>query len=80
MKKLQKESERSEKIEKDNLILLRRLRHIMTNHWLDNYLPPQPTFLNRVGVYRPVDSGIGLTDDDQLSQDDDVIQVLIFGK
>lgn len=52
----------------------------MTNHWLDNYLPPQPTFLNRVGVYRPVDSGIGLTDDDQLSQDDDVIQVLIFGK
>ncbi|XP_050296561.1 uncharacterized protein LOC126736310 [Anthonomus grandis grandis] len=62
LKKLQKENERTEKIERDNLILLQKLRHIMTTHWSDNYLAPQPTFLSRVGVYRPVDSGIDLND------------------
>ncbi|CAG9763994.1 unnamed protein product [Ceutorhynchus assimilis] len=63
LKKLQKENERSQKIERDNLILLQKLNHIMTTHWLDNYLPPQPTFLSRIGVYRPVDSGIDMMDD-----------------
>ncbi|XP_030745441.1 uncharacterized protein LOC115874418 [Sitophilus oryzae] len=63
LKKLQKEDERSRRIEKDNLILLRRLNHIMTNHWLDNYLPPQPNFLNRVKIFETEDdSGIDIVE------------------
>ncbi|XP_076267424.1 uncharacterized protein LOC143200705 [Rhynchophorus ferrugineus] len=51
LKKKQKEQERSRKIEHENLILLQRLNHIMSTHWLDNYLSPQPNFLNRVKLY-----------------------------
>lgn len=56
LKKLQKEAERSRKIERDNLMLLQKLNYIMTKHWQDNYLPPQPTFLSRIGVYRSSES------------------------
>ncbi|XP_066249520.1 uncharacterized protein [Euwallacea similis] len=60
LKKLQKESERAQRIESENLILLQRLKHIMGTHWVDNYLPPQPNFLSRVAMFRPTDSGVGL--------------------
>ncbi|XP_066154009.1 uncharacterized protein [Euwallacea fornicatus] len=63
LKKLQKESERAQRIENENLILLQRLKHIMGTHWVDNYLPPQPTFLNRVAMFRPTDSGVGLEEE-----------------
>ncbi|KAH1000914.1 hypothetical protein HUJ04_013183 [Dendroctonus ponderosae] len=58
LKKLQKEEERSRKIERDNLMLLQKLNYIMAKHWQDNYLPPQPTFLSRIGVYRSSESGL----------------------
>lgn len=72
LKKLQKENERAQKIERDNLILLQKLKYIMKTHWLDNHLPPQPNFLSRVGVYRPVDSGIDMDEILSKSVDSDV--------
>lgn len=45
LKKHQKENERIEKIEKDNLILLKRLSYIMRTNRVDNYwTTPQPKY------------------------------------
>lgn len=51
LKKLQKESERQEKVNKDNLRLLQRLGEIMTTKRLKNFWEhPRPSFLNRERV------------------------------
>ncbi|KAL1501887.1 hypothetical protein ABEB36_007127 [Hypothenemus hampei] len=69
LKKLQKEYERSKAIERDNFILLQKLNYIMSTHWLDNYLGPQPKFLNRMPLYRTnIESGIDLDLDDFLQE------------
>ncbi|KAL7021054.1 hypothetical protein ACKWTF_011731 [Chironomus riparius] len=48
LKKLQKESERQEKVNKDNIRLLQRLGSIMTTKRLKNFWDkPRPSFLNR---------------------------------
>lgn len=48
LKKLQKESERQEKVNKDNIRLLQRLGNIMITKRLKNYWDsPRPSFLNR---------------------------------
>jgi hypothetical protein len=48
LKKLQKESERQEKVNKDNIRLLQRLGSIMTTKRLKNFWEkPRPAFLNR---------------------------------
>jgi hypothetical protein len=48
LKKLQKESERQEKVNKDNVRLLQRLGSIMTTKRLKNFWEnPRPSFLNR---------------------------------
>lgn len=48
LKKLQKESERQEKVNKDNVRLLQRLGEIMTTKRLKNFWEhPRPSFLNR---------------------------------
>ncbi|KAK4880319.1 hypothetical protein RN001_008465 [Aquatica leii] len=52
LKRKQTEIERCSQIEKDNLILLRKLNFITRTNRVDNYWStPQPNFLNRVGVY-----------------------------
>lgn len=48
LKKMQKESERADKVHKDNIRLLQRLGSIMTTKRLKNYWDsPRPSFLNR---------------------------------
>jgi hypothetical protein len=48
LKKLQKESERQDKVNKDNIRLLQRLGSIMTTKRLQNFWQsPRPSFLNR---------------------------------
>lgn len=48
LKKLQKESERQDKVNKDNIRLLQRLGSIMTTKRLKNFWDaPRPSFLNR---------------------------------
>ena len=48
LKKLQKESERQDKVNKDNIRLLQRLGSIMTSKRLQNFwTSPRPSFLNR---------------------------------
>ena len=48
LKKLQKESERQEKVNQDNIRLLQRLGSIMTTKRLKNFWDkPRPSFLNR---------------------------------
>jgi hypothetical protein len=48
LKKLQKESERQDKVNKDNIRLLQRLGSIMTTKRIQNFWPsPRPSFLNR---------------------------------
>lgn len=52
LKKLQKESERQEKVNKDNIRLLQRLGSIMTTKRLKNFWDaPRPCFLNREFIY-----------------------------
>lgn len=51
LKKLQKESERQDKVNKDNIRLLQRLGSIMTTKRLQNFWPsPRPSFLNREAI------------------------------
>lgn len=48
LKKFQKENERQDKINRDNVRLLQRLGSIMTTKRLKNFWPsPRPSFLNR---------------------------------
>jgi hypothetical protein len=48
LKKFQKESERQEKVNRDNIRLLQRLGSIMTTKRLNNFwVSPRPNFLNR---------------------------------
>lgn len=48
LKKFQKENERQDKINRDNIRLLQRLGSIMTTKRLKNFWPsPRPNFLNR---------------------------------
>ncbi|KAF5277735.1 hypothetical protein FQR65_LT03715 [Abscondita terminalis] len=52
LKRKQTEVERCSQIERDNLILLRKLNHITRTNRVDNYWTiPQPNFLNRVELY-----------------------------
>ncbi|KAL1373460.1 hypothetical protein pipiens_018646 [Culex pipiens pipiens] len=61
LKKLQKERERKEKIERDNIRLLQRLGAIMSKKRLDNiWTQARPNFLSREYIYpiRPKTTGV----------------------
>ncbi|XP_053696755.1 uncharacterized protein LOC128744037 [Sabethes cyaneus] len=63
LKKLQKERERTEKIERDNIRLLQRLGAIMSKKRLDNiWTHARPNFLSREYIYpiRPKTTGAEL--------------------
>lgn len=68
LKKLQKESERQDKVNKDNIRLLQRLGSIMTTKRLKNYWEnPRPSFLNREVIpHLTLKSTTLLVDDDEI--------------
>lgn len=71
LKKLQKESERQEKVNKDNIRLLQRLGSIMTTKRLKNFWDkPRPSFLNREIIPHLNFRSSGSTES-QNSEDDD---------
>lgn len=67
LKKLQKESERQDKVNKDNIRLLQRLGSIMTTKRLKNFWDaPRPSFLNREVIpHLNIRSSTLSTDDDE---------------
>lgn len=68
LKKVQKESERQDKVHKDNIRLLQRLGSIMTTKRLKNFWEaPRPSFLNREVIpHLNLKSPNVLTDDDEV--------------
>lgn len=67
LKKLQKESERQDKVNKDNIRLLQRLGTIMTTKRLKNFWDaPRPSFLNREVIpHLNLKSASSSTEDDE---------------
>ncbi|KAI5636050.1 hypothetical protein NE865_11251 [Phthorimaea operculella] len=57
LKKCQRESDRKDKIQKDNFSLLQRLNAIMKVNRLDNHwVRPLPNFKHKVGLFYDVES------------------------
>lgn len=67
LKKLQKESERQDKVNKDNIRLLQRLGSIMTTKRLKNFWnSPRPSFLNREVIpHLNLKSSSSMTEEDE---------------